>query len=127
MPFFVQVDENLEIQNNYESEFTRRVGDIELLERINLSTIDVIRGENGEIEFQSNVVKQELMMKHEFDYMRSKRNFLLDQSDKYMTVDYPHPTPEKKQEWLDYRQALRDIPPATEDPTNPAWPSIPTA
>uniref|UniRef100_A0A6C0CNS0 Phage tail assembly chaperone-like domain-containing protein n=1 Tax=viral metagenome TaxID=1070528 RepID=A0A6C0CNS0_9ZZZZ len=57
--------------------------------------------------------------------LRTERNTLLDQSDKYMTVDYPHPTPEKKQEWLDYRQTLRDLPTATEDPTNPVWPVAP--
>ena len=59
--------------------------------------------------------------------LRTKRNTLLDQSDKYVTVDFPHTTPEKKQEWLDYRQALRDLPTATEDPANPVWPTIPTA
>ena len=54
--------------------------------------------------------------------LRTERNTLLDQSDKYIVADYPHPTPEARQAWLDYRQALRDLPPATEDPTNPVWP-----
>jgi len=58
--------------------------------------------------------------------LRIKRNTLLDQSDKYVTVDFPHTTPEKKQEWLDYRQALRDLPTATEDPVNPVWPPVPS-
>jgi hypothetical protein len=58
--------------------------------------------------------------------LRKKRNTLLDQSDKYVTVDFPHATPEKKQEWLDYRQALRDLPAATEDPENPVWPPVPS-
>ena len=58
--------------------------------------------------------------------LRHKRNALLDQSDKYVTVDFPHATPEKKQEWLDYRQALRDLPTATEDPANPVWPPVPS-
>jgi hypothetical protein len=59
--------------------------------------------------------------------LRKRRNKLLDQSDKYIVADYPHATPEKKQEWLDYRQALRDLPSVTEDPLNPVWPTIPTA
>tara|TARA_B110000444_G_C18724752_1_gene540276 strand:+ start:484 stop:1041 length:558 start_codon:yes stop_codon:yes gene_type:complete len=59
--------------------------------------------------------------------MRQKRDLLLGETDKYTIPDWPHATPEKKQEWLDYRQTLRDLPTATEDPTNPAWPSIPTA
>ena len=58
--------------------------------------------------------------------LRTKRNTLLDQSDKYVTVDFPHATPEKKQEWLDYRQALRDLPTETEDPANPVWPVQPS-
>ena len=41
------------------------------------------------------------------------------------TIDYPHPTPEIKQAWLDYRQSLRDLPSNTEDPTNPVWPTPP--
>ena len=57
--------------------------------------------------------------------LRKQRNRFLDQSDKYVTVDFPHATPEKKQEWLDYRQALRDLPTTTEDPANPVWPVAP--
>ena len=58
--------------------------------------------------------------------LRTKRNKLLDQTDKYIVADYPHATPEKKQEWLDYRQALRDLPNVTEDPANPVWPVQPS-
>ena len=60
-----------------------------------------------------------------FKELRTKRNTLLEQTDKYIVADYPHPTPEKKQEWLDYRQALRDLPSNTEDPANPVWPVPP--
>mgnify|MGYP001047198071 CR=1 FL=1 len=58
--------------------------------------------------------------------LRQQRNILLDKSDKYVTIDYPHPTPETKQAWLDYRQALRDLPANTTDPSNPIWPEPPT-
>jgi hypothetical protein len=57
--------------------------------------------------------------------LRKQRNRFLDETDKYIVADYPHPTPEKKQEWLDYRQALRDLPTVTEDPANPVWPVPP--
>ena len=57
--------------------------------------------------------------------LRKQRNRFLDETDKYIVSDYPHPTPEKKQEWLDYRQALRDLPTVTEDPANPVWPVPP--
>ena len=42
--------------------------------------------------------------------LRKRRNKLLDQSDKYTTTDYPHSILAVQQEWLDYRQALRDLP-----------------
>ena len=29
------------------------------------------------------------------------------------------------QEWLDYMQALRDLPATTGDPKNPVWPTVP--
>ena len=58
--------------------------------------------------------------------LRTKRNTLLDQSDKYVTIDFPHPTPEARQAWLDYRQALRDLPSVTEDPANVVWPTPPS-
>ena len=61
------------------------------------------------------------------DDIRYFRNTLLNQSDKYVTIDFPHPTPEARQAWLDYRQALRDLPSTTEDPANPVWPTAPTS
>jgi len=47
-------------------------------------------------------------------------------TDKYATIVFPHPTEEAKQAWLDYRQALRDLPANTTDPENPVWPEMPT-
>ena len=74
-------------------------------------------------EFEAKL--KELIDAQPLKELRTKRNRALDQSDKYVTVDFPHATPEKKQEWLDYRQALRDLPTATEDPANPVWPTPP--
>jgi hypothetical protein len=59
------------------------------------------------------------------DDIRYFRNTLLNQSDKYVTIDFPHATPEARQAWVDYRQALRDLPANTEDPANPVWPVPP--
>ena len=42
--------------------------------------------------------------------LRLVRNIMLDESDMYVTVDYPHASEEKKQEWFAYRKALRDLP-----------------
>lgn len=43
------------------------------------------------------------------DMIRSIRNDLLQKSDVYALPDFPHATPEVRQEWIQYRQALRDI------------------
>lgn len=74
-------------------------------------------------EFEAKL--QELIDAQPLKELRTERNKRLDQSDKYIVADYPHPTPEARQAWLDYRQALRDLPSATEDPTNPVWPVRP--
>jgi hypothetical protein len=42
--------------------------------------------------------------------LRKKRNQVLEQTDRYATIDYPHATDEEKQIWLDHRQTLRDLP-----------------
>jgi len=63
---------------------------------------------------------------HDLEFIRQKRDTLLAQTDYVATIDYPHSTPEKKQGWLDYRQALRDLPANTEDPANPVWPVQPS-
>lgn len=59
-------------------------------------------------------------IKRETDlYVRfiAKRDELLKESDMYATVDYPHADEATKQAWLDYRQALRDLP----ENTWPIW------
>ena len=57
---------------------------------------------------------------------KQRRNILLNSTDKYVTVDFPHASDEVRQAWLDYRQALRDLPVNTEDPENPVWPVAPS-
>ena len=68
---------------------------------------------------------QELTIEQKWEDLRLKRNRLLKQSDKYSVPDYPHPTPEIKQAWLDYRQAIRDLPANTTDVEHPVWPTPP--
>ena len=59
------------------------------------------------------------------DELRIQRNTLLERTDRYATLDYPHPNAEAKQAWFDYRQALRDLPETTENPAVPVWPTPP--
>ena len=53
--------------------------------------------------------------------LRTKRNQLLAETDWRFMSDQ---TPTK--EWIDYRQALRDLPNNTVDLENPIWPTPPT-
>jgi len=57
--------------------------------------------------------------------IRAQRDKLLEETDKYALLDWPHTSLEKRREWLEYRQALRDLPSNTEDPANPVWPEKP--
>ena len=56
--------------------------------------------------------------------LRHERNFILNKSDRKMLWDSPL-TDAQKQEWATYRQALRDLPQNTEDPSAPLWPTKP--
>tara|TARA_Y100000389_G_scaffold148857_1_gene148035 strand:- start:61 stop:309 length:249 start_codon:yes stop_codon:yes gene_type:complete len=66
--------------------------------------------------------------------LRFLRNGYLDSTDKYATLDFPHPTEEKKQEWFAYRQALRDLTKIVVEQnvvldeylTNVTWPTPPS-
>ena len=68
---------------------------------------------------------QEVIAAQPLKELRQQRNQRLTSTDYLFTSDFPHATPEKKQEWFEYRQALRDLPTATEDPVNPIWPVPP--
>ena len=76
-------------------------------------------------EFEAKL--QELIDGQPLKELRTKRNTLLEQSDRYATLDFPHSNLVVQQTWFDYRQALRDLPTATEDPANPVWPTAPTS
>ena len=72
-------------------------------------------------EYWNSTLKNQLAL----ETLRRKRDSTLDKTDKYATIDYPHASEEVKQAWLDYRQALRDLPANTEDPAAPVWPEAP--
>lgn len=91
----------------------------------NWESIEVVEGYEKPPKEEFEAKLQELINAQPLKELRTKRNALLDQTDKYIVADYPHPTPEARQAWLDYRQALRDLPSTTEDPANPVWPVPP--
>ena len=63
-------------------------------------------------------------VEHRWEVLRRKRDYKLQKSDRMMFWDSPL-TEEQKQAWSDYRQALRDLPANTTDPTNVVWPPTP--
>jgi hypothetical protein len=54
--------------------------------------------------------------------LRTQRNTLISATDWRVLPDQPVSQP-----WLDYRQALRDLPANTTDPANPTWPTMPAS
>lgn len=56
--------------------------------------------------------------------IRNRRNYKLKESDMYALPDFPI-TQEKRNEWLSYRQALRDITEQPNFPDNVLWPTKP--
>ena len=75
-------------------------------------------------EFEAKL--QELIDAQPLKDLRKERDRRLAEVDwvviRATSTDTPVP-----EEWKTYMQALRDLPTATEDPSNPIWPSIPTA
>ena len=59
-----------------------------------------------EISSIRDTVISELLYK----LLRKQRNEKMLKTDFYFANDFPHKTDEKRQEWLAYRQALRDLP-----------------
>ncbi|MDK1287384.1 tail fiber assembly protein [Pseudoalteromonas umbrosa] len=67
---------------------------------------------------------QESLLNQAWEGARVKRNQLLAQCDWTQITDVDM-TSEQKQAWLDYRQALRDIPAQTVEPQDIEWPVSP--
>lgn len=74
--------------------------------------------EEQELEYKTRIDNQQ------WESIRNQRNALLTQSDWTQFNDSPL-SPEKQQEWVEYRQALRDIT-LQEDPFNIVWPIKPS-
>ena len=74
-------------------------------------------------DYWTTTLQNELTLKR----LRRERDVLLAKTDRYALPDWPHETLAKQTEWIEYRQALRDLPTVTEDPANPVWPAQPTA
>lgn len=62
----------------------------------------------------------------EWEEVKKTRDNLLKESDVYVLSDrWELMLDQKKQEWTDYRQTLRDIPQTFDDPAQVVWPTLP--
>lgn len=68
--------------------------------------------------------KDEIPIERYLVVIREDRDKKLSSCDWTQVPDSPLPQ-EKKQEWANYRQALRDFPNTCADPKNPIWPTPP--
>ena len=75
-----------------------------------IETLHQIRPNNIDTQLILNYYA-ELQAAEPLRLLRQQRNHLIQQTDWRATVDYPNPD---KQAWLDYRQALRDLPETAE-------------
>jgi hypothetical protein len=103
----------------------------------NIHNLKLLEGETMPdltiIQNKCNEIRPSVYSKYAFKYLRTERNKLLTNSDKYIISDFPHPTEEVKQAWISYRQTLRDLP-STATPeldgngnlTNVTWPTQPS-
>ena len=84
---------------------------------------------NGQIEQYAEIAPipavPELTEEQQKMQVRAQRNSLLTLCDWTQLPDAPL-TAEQKQEWAEYRQALRDVPEQTGFPENVIWPSTPS-
>ena len=74
-------------------------------------------------EFEAKL--KELIDAQPLKELRQERNRRLAEVDWVFSTDYQMED-EERSVWVAYRQALRDLPSVTEDPTNPMWPTKPS-
>ena len=88
--------------------------------------VDISRDDSGNVIVQLNEENKnkinEYVQQFNLIQLRIKRDARLQKCDWTQTNDIGL---ENEEEWLAYRQALRDLPVNSEDPTNPVWPEQP--
>ena len=82
--------------------------------------INVTTGETTTIDDNPNAEQERL--EQAWKLFRARRNSVLAACDWTVLSD----TPTTTTAWKTYRQALRDLPANTTDPSNPVWPTPPS-
>jgi|TARA_R100000656_G_C3902185_1_gene119044 hypothetical protein len=92
---------------------------------VNGDRIQLTDEEQAAVNAERNHYKTVIKPANQFSDLRRQRNQLLSETDYLFGSDVPLMSDEKTQEWRTYRQALRDLPANTADPTNITWPEEP--
>ena len=82
---------------------------------------DTVHTKPTEEEINAKIL--EIKLAQPMQLLRVERNKLLIATDWTQTPDIPESIRTK---WASYRQALRDLPATTSDPSNPTWPTKPS-
>lgn len=90
---------------------------------LTIQNIKVVRIDDI-ITIQEDQIRTQLIIEGLWQTIRMRRNLLLSGSDWTQLPD-AQLTPEKKQQYTDYRQQLRDIPQSSGDPNSVTWPIDP--
>ena len=105
------------------------IGPFYTLERIEngyLADNDTIIYDSVIIGYTLEETEKAPYREYDMEILREERNKRLADSDKYVLPDFWEGyTSEKKQEWIDYRQGLRDFPETVLDVKTPVWPTKP--
>ena len=82
------------------------------------------RSTQGDIELYQDMELTSKVFEINYKILRSDRNNKITSCDWTQGNDSPLSS-EKKEEWAQYRQSLRDLPSTVTDPTNVTWPTPP--
>lgn len=100
--------------------------DIECTIPFEILADQAIRSDSGEITLQTDPAKVQARLDAQWASVRSQQRDLLYKSDWTCSVtDLPESILAKRAQWLEYRQALRDITKSVTDPTKVEWPTAP--
>lgn len=91
---------------------------------LTVQNIKVVKLEDGTIIIEEDPYRTQLMNEGLWQTIRMRRNLLLSASDWTQLPD-AQLTPEKKQQYQEYRQQLRNIPQSSQNPSEIVWPIEP--
>ena len=89
------------------------------MDNIEQQVADIIDAQVPEVV--AEIVPEEIPVEWQWERLRLKRNSLLKKCDYRVIADAPW----NVQPWLDYRQALRDLPKTAKDPKKIVFPTPP--